>query len=95
MREQNYVTIMSILGQEGKLGLIKEIFDQMRDAMITPTVHSYSVLISGWVLTSHNYSSSPVRFTGKNADVASDFILVIDMCIGARCKVVSWVFCVG
>ncbi|KAH8932025.1 hypothetical protein BDL97_19G051500 [Sphagnum fallax] len=48
MREQNYVTIMSILGREGKLGLIKEIFDQMRDAMITPTVHSYSVLISGY-----------------------------------------------
>jgi pentatricopeptide repeat protein len=47
MREQNYVTIMSILGREGKLGLIKEIFDQMRDATITPTVHSYSVLISG------------------------------------------------
>jgi pentatricopeptide repeat protein len=47
MREQIYVTIMSILGREGKLGLVKDIFYGMKDENITPTVHSYSVLISG------------------------------------------------
>lgn len=47
LREHNYVTIISILGREGKLGLIMELFDEMKDGGITPSVHSFTALISG------------------------------------------------
>lgn len=47
LREQNFVTIISILGREGKLGLAREIFDSLKKLGIATSVHSYTGLISG------------------------------------------------
>jgi pentatricopeptide repeat protein len=47
LREQNFVTIISILGREGKLGLAREIFDSLKELGIATSVHSYTGLISG------------------------------------------------
>lgn len=47
LKEHNYVTLISILGREGKLGLAREIFEGMTKAGITPSVHSYTSLLSG------------------------------------------------
>lgn len=47
LKEHNCVTIISILGREGKLGLARQIFDGMRKADVAPSVHSYTALLSG------------------------------------------------
>lgn len=47
LKEHNCVTIISILGREGKLGLAREIFEGMMKADIPPSVHSYTALLSG------------------------------------------------
>lgn len=47
LKEHHCVTIISILGREGKLGLAGEIFEGMTKDDITPSVHSYTALLSG------------------------------------------------
>lgn len=49
LKEHNCVTIISILGREGKLGLAREIFEERAKASGTPSVHFYTALLSGWV----------------------------------------------
>lgn len=47
LKEHNCVTIISILGREGKLGLAREIFEGMSKAGVAPSVHAYTALLSG------------------------------------------------
>jgi pentatricopeptide repeat protein len=47
LKEHNCVTIISILGREGKLGLAREIFEGMTNNDVTPSAHSYTALLSG------------------------------------------------
>ncbi|KAJ7564197.1 hypothetical protein O6H91_02G006500 [Diphasiastrum complanatum] len=46
MLEQNYVTIIGILGRDGKVGLAQEIFSSMREKEMVPTVFSYTMLMN-------------------------------------------------
>ncbi|KAG0583521.1 hypothetical protein KC19_3G143500 [Ceratodon purpureus] len=48
LKEHTCVTIISILGREGKLGLAREIFEGMTKDGLTPSAHSYTALLSGY-----------------------------------------------
>lgn len=47
LSEHNHLTIIGILGRDGKMALAREIFDGMKGAEIAPSVLSYTALICG------------------------------------------------